>query len=479
MSGPNEREFFDTLGAVMPPTLAERDEPPPPVDSVPPSAPPAGNDAPPATPPAHDRKRTQAPPPELPASGASPPAPAPPWQAQPVPAGEAAPLGAGQQGQQPRRYSALRDDFPKQPPRPPAAHHADPRTGGPAWHAREGAGPSALDGERGRVRVAGANSGDLLHEQLRAFDLISSRKIPSALGWRKWLYHLSFRAINVGESADEQEVRKLKAMVGSVFRGTYTVAVLGGKGGAGKTTTAAAIGSMFALLRNDKVVAIDADPAQAANLAARIDPKASSSFREIVADEQLLRYSDVRSHVGQNQAGLDVLASNPQMSGRHPVDAKTYAAAHERLERFYSLLIVDCGVDLQDPMMTGVLGSANAVVMVASAVPDGAEGAAKQIDWLADVGNRHLMSRLVLVINHIRGQTSRKDKKQSEQLVATLVERFSRWVPRERIVVIPFDPHIATAGIVELDQLRAGTRRRFLEMTAAVASGFSTTTDTA
>ena len=81
--------------------------------------------------------------------------------------------------------------------------------------------------------------------------------------------------INVGESADEQKVRALKAAVNANVRGTYTIAVLGGKGGAGKTAMTAAVASVFAdLRRNDRVVAIDADPAQAANLG---DPRGPQS----------------------------------------------------------------------------------------------------------------------------------------------------------------------------------------------------------
>ena len=431
MSGADEREFFDTLGAAMPAESAH-DEPSSPADAITPSAPVSDNDDAPTPPPT-----------------------------------------AGDH-QQPGDHYSPRNDYPKQQPGPPTAHPSAPTEDEPRWHIRDNLGPADQAQHRQASPLA---SGDLIHEQLRASDLVASRKIPPGHGWRKLLYRLSSGAINTGESLDEQQVRKLNTQVVAPFRGTYSIAVLGGKGGAGKTTITAAIGSVFASLRRDKVVAIDADPAQAANLAARIDPSASSSFREILADEQLLRYADVRSHVGQNAVGLDVLASNPRMSARDAVDANTYAATHERLERFYSLLIADCGVDLQHPIMTGVLDRADAVVMVASAVPDGAEGAAKQIDWMVDHGYRPLVSRLVLVINHIRGHTSRKDKKQSDQLVATLVERFSRWVARERIFVIPFDPHIAATGVVDLDQLRPHTRRRFMELSAALASGFSTTTD--
>ncbi|WP_454561753.1 MinD/ParA family ATP-binding protein [Mycobacterium haemophilum] len=446
MSRPDERDFFDTLGAALS-EETEHDEPASHANEIRTSAPAfTNNDAPTLT--------------------TLPPTTGDHQQDQPR-----EPAGSGTLGD----HYPSRNDFPQQQPGLPTAYPGADDAGEPRLHIRDHDGPAAHHGQRRQVGPLA--SGDLIHEQLHAADLVTSHKTPSRHGWRNMLYRLSFGSINTGESPDEQQIRRLKTQVAAPFRGTYSIAVLGGKGGAGKTTITAAIGSVFASLRRDMVVAIDADPAQAANLAGRIDPSASSSFREILADEKLLRYADVRSHVGQNAVGLDVLASHPRLSACHAVDANAYAATHERLERFYSLLIADCGVDLQHPIMTGVLDNANAVVMVASAAPDGAEGAAKQIDWMADQGYHPLMSRLMLVINHIRGHTRRKDKQQSERLVATLVERFSRWVPRERIFVIPFDPHIAAAGVVDLDQLRPHTRRRLLELSAGLASDFSTTTD--
>jgi len=327
----------------------------------------------------------------------------------------------------------------------------------------------------GAAAREGATTWELMRDQLRASNLTPVRKIPPSRGWRKWLYSASLGRINPGESPDELRLRALNETVDTPLRGTYSVVVLGGKGGAGKTTMAAVIGSTLALLRNDKVVAIDADSAQAANLASRIDPRSSSSFSEVIADYQLSRYSDMRSHVGQNAVGLDVLAASP--AGRGPVDAPAYTEAHRRLERFYSLLIADCGVDLQHPVASGVLDCADAVVLVASAAPDGAEGAAKVMDWLSEMGYWRLASRMLVVINHIRPFSGQRDKTQSRQLVATLVERFGDWVGPENVFVVPFDPHIANADVLDLDQLRPQTRRRFLEITAQLASGFAATTE--
>ena len=514
MSGPDEREFFDNLGAAeTTPPSHQLDPPPPPSGEFQQTGRQraAGDDAPssgpvPAAGPPSGPIQTAGP-----SSGPNPTAGPPPAEGPSGPAGRGAdptavmPPGPGASpSPSPRSGDGAHAAPPKSPPgpgrpgdvwsnnapryRPAGQGYPPPRPGDPTSQQRAGVptprptdpglGSHSAPRPQPRTPYFGPGGGELLREQLRANDLIASKKIPPLRGWRKLLYTLSFRAINPGESPDEREVRRLSDLVSSPLRGTYSVAVLGGKGGAGKTTVTAAIGSTFALLRNDKVVAIDADPAQAANLAARVDPTATSSYSEVVADGQLMRYSDMRSHVGQNKAGLDVLASAPHVSGRQAVDAALFSDVHQRLQRFYTLLIADCGVDLDHSVMSGVLDTATAVVMVASAVPDGAEGAAGQMDWLGEAGYHQLMSRLVLVINHIRGYTSRKDRRETEKLVATLVERFGRWVPPERIFVVPFDPHIARAGRVDLDELRPATRRRFLEITAALANGFAATTDT-
>lgn len=81
------------------------------------------------------------------------------------------------------------------------------------------------------------------------------------------------------------------------MRGTYTIVVLGGKGGSGKTAITVATASEFKRNRNDQVVAMDADPAQAANLAVRVDPGASS-LRAINEDGKLQRYADVGALTG-------------------------------------------------------------------------------------------------------------------------------------------------------------------------------------
>jgi len=296
-------------------------------------------------------------------------------------------------------------------------------------------------------------------EELRAAGLEEEQKILSAMGWRK-LFKLE-------ESPDERRVRELKAVVDTPLRGTHSIVVLGGKGGAGKTTTAVGIGSTLAQLRNDKVVAIDGNPDVGANLAERIDPTTVSSYREILAAESLDRYADMRTHVGQSRAsGLDVLGANRDVSDRKLLDTKTYLAAHERLLRFYSVVVTDCGTNVEHPVSKGVLTNADSIVVVASATRDSAQATGRVMDWLREAGYHDLLARSVVVLNDVSGRADRK-------VIADLVSTFARRVGNDRVFVLPYDPHIGTAGVVDVDRLRPDTQRRFLEITAAVATNFS------
>ncbi|MCA4761686.1 ATPase [Mycobacterium sp. SMC-2] len=307
--------------------------------------------------------------------------------------------------------------------------------------------------------------------------MITPHKVAPKKGWRKALLKASGGLINVGESSDERTVREFETAIGANLRGTYTVVVLGGKGGSGKTAMTVAAASEFARVRNDQVVAVDADPAQAANLASRVDPKASS-LRAINDDLNLHRYADVGALAGHNHVGLDVVASPRHGGARGEVlSAEEFIKGHTRLQRFYSVLFVDCGVDLDHAVMKGVFERADAVLMVASAVPDGAEGASTNFEWLRDEGYHQLISRTVLVINHIRPARSRKDRKESAKLVATLREHFAGWVKTQRIIEVPFDAHIAEAGELDLRKVSPKTARAVLETAAALAGGFSTTAD--
>ena len=76
-------------------------------------------------------------------------------------------------------------------------------------------------------------------------------------GWRRAVHTLSAGTINPGESHSDIEYQQLLDRVRRPVRGDYRIAVLSLKGGVGKTTTTIGLGSTFASLRGDRVIAVD------------------------------------------------------------------------------------------------------------------------------------------------------------------------------------------------------------------------------
>jgi hypothetical protein len=155
-------------------------------------------------------------------------------------------------------------------------------------------------------------------DAIRTSELVRTRKTPPARGWRRAVFKASFGLINPGQSPAERRQAELEDKIRSVLRGHYKIGVLG-KGGTGKTTIAACVGSLFARLRqDDRVVAIDADTAFG-KIGSRVDPNAAGSYWELASDQQLYSFADVRSRVGNNSAGLFVLAGESSTAPRRRI----------------------------------------------------------------------------------------------------------------------------------------------------------------
>ena len=64
------------------------------------------------------------------------------------------------------------------------------------------------------------------------------------------------------------------------------------------------------------------------------------------------------------------------------------------LERFYSLVLTDCGTGLMHSAMSAVLSKADALIVVSSGSVDGARSASATLDWLDAHGHQDMVRRL-------------------------------------------------------------------------------------
>ncbi|ORV49600.1 ATPase [Mycobacterium florentinum] len=299
---------------------------------------------------------------------------------------------------------------------------------------------------------------------------ITAADLPDT-GWRRILRLLTFGLVKLGPSPAQRQDAQFESAIRTGFRGNHKVGVVG-KGGVGKTSVAASVGSLFAELRRgqDHVVAIDADTAFG-RLSSRIDPRSTSSFWELTADKNLETFTDVAERVGRNSVGLHVLAGEPASGPRRVLDPAIYREAASRLDRHFTISVIDCGSTMDSPVTQEVLRDLDALIVVSSPWADGASAAARTMEWLSDQGMTELLNHTIVVLNDSDGHA---DKRTRAQLAREFVDH------GQPVVEVPYDPHLRPGGVIDVTHEMAGpTRRKLLEATAMIAGFFGASPDRA
>jgi MinD-like ATPase involved in chromosome partitioning or flagellar assembly len=299
--------------------------------------------------------------------------------------------------------------------------------------------------------------------EAKELGLIRSAKAVPRRGWRKVLYRITGGRINPGESTTESSGRALADRINQPVRGSYSIALLSLKGGVGKTTTTVGLGATFASLRGDRVIAVDANP-DFGTLAQRGPNDTRSTVRDLLADAAIRGYSDVRRHTSQSPSRLEILASERDPAISEAFSEEDYRAVHTILDRFYNIILTDCGTGLTHSAMRGVLDTADALVIVASPAIDSARSALATLDWLQHHGYAEMVPQATVVLSSARPGTMPIDLEQ-------LVRHFQSRV--RSVCFIPYDHHLAEGGQISVDLINRKTRQAYMEMTASVADAFS------
>ena len=290
----------------------------------------------------------------------------------------------------------------------------------------------------------------------------SDKRTPPRRGWRRLLYQLT--GVNLGMSPDELRERELNARIRRNIDGPYQIGVFGLKGGVGKTAVTVTLGSALSKIRGDRILAVDADP-DCGNLTERVGRQSSATVADLLSHKDVARYNDIRAYTSINDANLEVLSSEEYSGARREFNDDDWKGTVGVVSRYYNLVIADCGSGMFQPASRGVLSTVSGLVIVASASIDGARQAAVTMDWLRQNGYQDLLRRSCVVINHVVPGHPNTD-------VEDLVQQFERHVMPGRVVVLPWDKHIAAGTEIQLDMLGALFRRRITELAAALSDDF-------
>jgi MinD-like ATPase involved in chromosome partitioning or flagellar assembly len=361
--------------------------------------------------------------------------------------------------------TGARFEVPHQAPAAPPARHASAPP--PSQHFAEAPSPE-VNWQPGQAPVQPAPTSAAAMGNHRAIDALShvgvksAVKMPSQRGWRHVLYLLT--RINLGLSPDELYEMDLHARIRRNARDSYQIGVFGLKGGVGKTAVTVSLGSALAKVRGDRILAIDANP-DGGNLADRAGRQSAATVADLLSDKELARYNDIRAYTSMNSANLEVLSSEEYSQARREFNEEDWKGATEVVSRYYNLVLADCGAGLFQTASRAVLSTVSGMVIVASASIDGARQAAVTMDWMRQNGYQDLLGRSCVVINHVNPGKPNID-------VADLVAQFERHVQPGRVIVLPWDKHIAAGTEIQLDLLDKVFQRRIIELAAALSDDF-------
>ncbi|MFC5956989.1 SCO5717 family growth-regulating ATPase [Streptomyces pratens] len=416
----------------------------------PPAGPAPAIPTPPAQPGGYGFPQQPPAPQEHPQQPGMPPHPQPQPQ-QPQAPQQGFPLQQSQPPQNPQAAVPPQHTAPHPPqaqPQPPV----DPRTGA-AWPQ-----PIRHD-QRQPTNPGAAPLGYTAAVELSSDRLLNSRKQkakssrPAAGGSR----------FKLGGKKEEAERQRKLELIRTPVLSCYRIAVISLKGGVGKTTTTTALGSTLATERQDKILAIDANP-DAGTLGRRVRRETGATIRDLVqAIPHLNSYMDIRRFTSQAPSGLEIIANDVDPAVSTAFNDEDYRRAIDVLGKQYPIILTDSGTGLLYSAMRGVLDLADQLIIISTPSVDGASSASTTLDWLSAHGYADLVSRSLTVISGVR-ETGKMIK------VDDIVSHF-----RTRcrgVIVVPFDEHLAAGAEVDLDMMRPKVREAYFNLASLVAEDF-------
>ncbi|MCT9001102.1 MinD/ParA family ATP-binding protein [Microbacterium memoriense] len=281
--------------------------------------------------------------------------------------------------------------------------------------------------------------------------------------WQHIVYTLSGRRINLGDSKRARDRKQLDRRIAAPLTGgARFVPVLSRKGGVGKTTVTTLLGMALADARDDRVIAVDANPDRG-TLADRVGRASGQTVRDLVrARADVHGFNDISRIVSRDETRLDVLASETDPHVSEAFSDADYQQVAEIAAHFYSIVLTDTGTGIVHSVMEATLDRADELVIVAGLSIDEARLAAETLTWLETNGFAEQARRAVVVLNTARPGAA----------LVRASELEAHFRSRVRAVVrMPYDPHIASGSAVSFRDLQPETRQAARELAATVVEG--------
>ncbi|MFJ6530975.1 MinD/ParA family protein [Microbacterium sp. NPDC091662] len=282
--------------------------------------------------------------------------------------------------------------------------------------------------------------------------------------WSHFLYAVSGRRINIGDGRRARDRKALSARIAAPLAGgARFVPVLSRKGGVGKTTITALLGMALADAREDRVIAVDANPDRGTLAERIVRPHHSKSVRDLVRiHDDVKGYHDISAIVARDATRLDVLASDADPRIAEAFSDSDYRDVAGVAAHYYSLVLTDTGTGIVHSVMSATLDLADQIVIVSGLSVDEARLASETLTWLETNGYAEQAREAIVVLNQSTPGTP----------LVRLNELQAHFATRARSVVrVPYDPQIAGGGTIVFANLLPETRIAARELAALLVEG--------
>ncbi|TFB88337.1 MinD/ParA family protein [Cryobacterium algoricola] len=286
---------------------------------------------------------------------------------------------------------------------------------------------------------------------------------PPHGGWNAFVYAVTLHLVNLGDSAKIRAHKDMDALIRKEFDGgTRFVPILTRKGGVGKTTVTALLGMALADAREDRIIAVDANPDRG-TLSERVSKQTRSTVRDVVTKAASIGgFTDFSSLVSRDATRLDILASDTDPLLSEAFDEDDYNVVADLAARYYSIMLTDCGTGIVHSVMRATLQRADSIVVVSGGSVDEARLASETLTWLDANGYGDLVRNSIVALNTATQGTN----------LVKLEEIESHFRSRVReIVRIPYDPQLAAGSVISWADLKPITRLAARTLAALVVEG--------
>lgn len=309
---------------------------------------------------------------------------------------------------------------------------------------------------------ANRESSDLLTAD-RLIDKTHAVRPEPEGAWPHLVYALTGRRVNLGDSKRARARKQLDGRIAAPLKGgAKFVPVLSRKGGVGKTTVTTLLGMALADARDDRIIAIDANPDRG-TLAERIGSTSGKTVRDLVRMRtEVHGFNDISELVARDHTRLDVIASDADPHISEAFSDGDYHDVAEIAAHYYSLVLTDTGTGMVHSVMDATLDRADALVIVAGLSVDEARLASETLTWLETHGYADRARSAVVVLNTARPGAALV---RADELDAHFRSRV------REVVRIPYDAHIASGSAISFRDLQPDTRAAVRRLAAVVIEG--------